>query len=641
MVKAGRVARQTPGFGFGMLRFEALLVCGVWCVAFSTAAALPPAERLLPADTLAFATAPDWTATRSNFNSSALGRFFADPSMKPFRDKLMTNIGSDKLGPMEKQLGVKFTDYADLARGQVTVALMRDNWDGSPDRHPGFLWLIDTRDKSAQARTNIADLRKKWIEKGNRLRADKVRDVDFTTFIIPAEAAGKPAQDVAADAKAKTPTEVLVGISDTLLVMGDSAKDIEKVLALQAGSSVPPLAEQAAFAANAPLARDSSAFVWVDVKSIVGAMSKQARDEQAPAPAQPSFIPPPPTVDKIFSALGLADVQTLAGALMENPDGAMVNLAINVPEGGRRGFFKILAVDQKDSSPPPFVPADAVKFSRWRIDLQKAWTTIESALNEINPMFGGSIKMLLDLAGKDKDPNFDLRKVLLSNLGDDIISYDKAPRPGGDPANPPSLTLIGSKNADQMAASLKAITSIIPPTMAKYEEREFLGRKVCSFTWPSMGGDGKATPITYSASGGYLAISSDQALVEEYLRSNEGKNKPLRDTPGLNEAAQKVGGMNSGFFAYENQAETMRSSFESAKKDPAAAATLPGVGKIAGALSNKPAETGSVTNWFDPSLLPPYDRVSKYFHMTVTAINVSPGAITFRVFAPTPPALRK
>ena len=69
-----------------------------------------------------------------------------------------------------------------------------------------------------------------------------------------------------------------------------------------------------------------------------------------------------------------------------------------------------------------------MKFTRWRLDLQKAWNTFENMMGEINPQFAGGIKMMLDLAGKDKDPDFDLRKSLIANLGDDIISYQKPPR---------------------------------------------------------------------------------------------------------------------------------------------------------------------------------------------------------------------
>lgn len=609
-----------------------LLTFATMLVVAAARAVVPAAEKLLPADTIGLLTVPDWQIARSNFNQSSMGQFLADPAMKPFAEKLRTNFISDKAGDFEKELGVKLSDYSDLVRGQLTFALTRNGWDGSPGKEPGFLLLIDTRDKASQARTNLADVRKKWIDKGNKLRTEKIRDVEFTTFIFPADKTPPSAEGD--QVKPKAPKELSIGLSDTLLVLSDAPKDVEKVLALQAGSSVPPLADQANYAVNAPLVRDSSAFLWADVKTVLSAFTKALGSEEKSGGGMFGAMP---TFDKILGALGLAGVQTIGANYRDSNEGSTINFAINVPESSRKGLFKIISFDQKDASPPPFVPADVVKFNRSRIDLQKGWTAFENMAIEISPQFGSTLKLILDLAGKEKDPNFDLRKVLLANLGDDVISYEKAPRPGE--SNAPSLLLVGSKNAEQMATSLKALTSLVPPELSKYSERDFLGRKVQSFTWPSMTG-GPAQPIVYSASGGYVVISSDVSLVEEYLRSNEGKGKSLREVAGLNEAAQKVGGMNSGFFSYENQNESMRASFENAKKDPSKIVSLPGATQLAGPMAN-PKASNNVTNWMDASLLPAYDRVSKYFDKSVTAVNVSPNAITFKVFTPTPPALRR
>ena len=44
--------------------------------------------------------------------------------------------------------------------------------------------------------------------------------------------------------------------------------------------------------------------------------------------------------------------------------------------------------------------------------------------------------------------------------------------------------------------------------------------------------------------------------------------------------------------------------------------------------------------WFDPTLLPPFETISKYFHFTVFGAKTSADGITFKTFAPLPPALR-
>jgi hypothetical protein len=614
--------------------------------ALNTLAATPPAEKLLPADTLAFVTMPDWTRAQQSFSNSSVGRLWGDPAMRAFKEKFVQNFTTNMVRPLEKELEIRFSDFTSLAQGQFTLAVTPNGWDGKSDRQPGLLWIVDVGDKSSQLKTNLAELRRKWTERGKKMRTDRLRDVEFTTVIVDREDLGRPLQKIVpgqkpaapSDDAAKNTVEWLIGQSGSLLIVSDAAKDVEKVLALQSGSSVPVLADQAAFAANAIMLRDARLFVWINVNPIMATLARKPRPEQQDPE---NMMGPAPSFEKILNALGFAGVQTIAGNATESREGSLVNISITAPESARKGLLNILAVNPKDASPPPFVPADAVKFDRWRIDLQKAWATIENALVEISPSYAGFSKLILDTAGKDKDPNFDFRKQLLANLGDDIITYEKSPRTRtmADLQSPPTLTLLGAKNAEQLAASLQAVTSIFPPSMVKYNEREFLGRKVYSVTLPNAAT--KAGPLNYAASGGYVAFSSDVATLEEYLRSGEGNLRPLRDFPGLNDAVQHVGGTGNGYFSFKNQNETARAAFETAKKDSKAAEALFGGGPLT-LLTGIAGDPGKgVSEWFDFSLLPPYDQVSKYFHFNVSAIEVAPQAINFKVFSPTPPQLRK
>ena len=80
----------------------------------------------------------------------------------------------------------------------------------------------------------------------------------------------------------------------------------------------------------------------------------------------------------------------------------------------------------------------------------------------------------------------------------------------------------------------------------------------------------KPRTLSCAASSGYVAISTDASMLEEYLRSSEAQGKALKDTPGLSEAAQKVLGPGSSLFGFSNQAESMRGWFELLRKDAGA-----------------------------------------------------------------------
>jgi hypothetical protein len=131
-------------------------------------------------------------------------------------------------------------------------------------------------------------------------------------------------------------------------------------------------------------------------------------------------------------------------------------------------------------------------------------------------------------------------------------------------------------------------------------------------------------------------------MVEAFLRTSESEGKALRETAGLTEAAQKVTGPGTSLFGYENQLETMRALFDTVRKAPGGdtnSAPSMASNLIPGSLGLAGAGQG-FKDWLDYSLLPPFDKVSKYFYFMVYAGNASVDGLTLKAYAPTPPGLR-
>jgi hypothetical protein len=622
---------------------------------FPGLAATPPPEKLLAGDTVAIFTIPDYAKSKAAWSQWPASLLWADPSMKPFKEKFMKKLQSDLVAPLEKEFGIKFSDYWELAQGQVTLALTPNGWNTDAPKEPGALFLLDARDKSGALKTNLATLKTKWVDSGKQVRVEKIRDIEFTALIFKPDDLKKTLKKIFPDGneggesleppkpeKDPKSLELLVGQSDSLLVVGTSAKDIEKVLISQSGGGVSTLAEQAAFASSySSLFREAQVYGWLNTKSVIDVLLKGAAkagdNEQARAPMAPKM-------DKLLGAVGLTGLQTIAFNLRDTADGCVVNFNLNVPDAQRRGLFKLLSFEAKDAAPPPFVPADAIKFSRTRLDLQKAWTTLENAIVEAVPQAAGFIKLIVDNAGKDKDPDFDLRKNLIANLGDDIISYQKAPRKQtlAELNSPPTLYLIGSPKAEQVASAVKALGAVMP--QPKVKEREFLGRTVYTLGLPPSPAPGGGKPVDrtlhYTASGGYVALSTDVAMLEEFLRSGDSTAKALRDTPGLAGAAQKIGGMNTGLFGYENQLETSRALVETLKKDSGTLANLFASSPFAGRFGMEDG-ANKLKEWVDFSLLPPFDAIAKHFHLNLYTGSVTGEGLSFKIFTPNPPQLKK
>jgi len=625
--------------------FAALLAAGL----AAASAAVPPPEQLLPGDTLLVATIPDADKARAAWNATPAAMFWAAPEMKPFRDKFMGKLNSDVIVPIEKELGVKFADYLALARGQVTFAFFRTG-EAAPGKDPDGVILIDTKDKSADAARLLADLKKRWADSGKSLKTQKVRDVEFTTVSIDGKAIGKalektfptpPGSATPGGDKKEGGSELCVGQSGSLLMLGDNPAAFEKVLVRLSGGGVAPLAEQANFSGiHSSQLRDSSAYFWLNARALMTEVLREIEKDRG-AQAQGGEGGPSPT--KIMEALGFSGLQSFGLYLNQQPDGLLAGLFVGAPEATRKGLLQILAPQAKDSAPPAFVPGDAITFMRWRMDGQKAWASVETVVNSLAPGMLDFFLAQFNAGLRETNPDFDLKRMLIGNLGDDILTYGKPPRGPKieDALNSPALILLGSPRAEQLAGTLRSLAGIMaPPGAGGAREREFLGRKIYSLPMPTLPGqlgEGEKQ-LGFAASGSYLALSPDAPLLEEYLRGAEAQGRPLRDLPGLNEAAQKVGGMGTGWFGYENQTESVRVMYEAVRKDPAAFDKL-----FEGPLGVSPFSAEMRRNrqeWLDFTLLPPWSAIAKYFHYTVYAGSSAADGLHFKSYSPNPPGLK-
>ena len=120
----------------------------ILAAATTAQATIPPVENLLPADTLFLLDAPDCAALRAASRQSPQWLFWNDPAMKPFHDKFMARWNEQFIAPLERDLGVKLSDFTDLPQGQLTFAVTQNGWTGGDDPLPGVLLLLDARGKS-------------------------------------------------------------------------------------------------------------------------------------------------------------------------------------------------------------------------------------------------------------------------------------------------------------------------------------------------------------------------------------------------------------------------------------------------------------------------------------------------------------
>lgn len=588
-------------------------------LALPVRAAIPPAEKLLPADTLVVLTVPDWDKTAAAAKDFSLAQLWRDPAMKPFTEKFETKL-RELVGQEDKHFERDWAEFKPLVGGQVTLGVIRNDWQGEPNTGPDVVVLLDVKDKDKQLKAFIEKCEKRDADAGKTIQRETVRGVKFARTV--------KAKNEDADGKKKS--QPYVGQSGSLLLLSESTKALEKVLARQDGAGA-GLDEDPVFErARSTVGRDAQAFGWVNVKAFTGVLAKLPA---GPQDGNPLGVAP----GRMLDAIGLGSVEGLALAARQTGEGTHVEFFVQSPQAKRKGLLTILTPEAKQAGPLPSVGGDVSKFTRVRLDGQKAFAAVERILTDLNPQMAGVVMLMLENVGKDKDPNFDLRKQLFGNLGADFVTVQKAPRGTAlaDLKSPPTLYLVGSPKPEALLTALRTV-SPLPPT-----EREFLGRKIYTLAlMPGLGAPaGGKGQLVLSTTGGYLAVATDAAMLEEVLRGAEGQGKPLSEVPGLADAAQKVGGFNTGWFQYDNQGETLRLLLDTLKKDPQAleqmfASPVPTPGANLAPLK-------AFKEIADFSLLPPFEAIAKYFSFTVQSATGTPEGISFKSFVPVPAGLKK
>ncbi|HEY5232797.1 MAG TPA: hypothetical protein VIK35_04605 [Verrucomicrobiae bacterium] len=616
-------------------------------IATSTFAAIPPAENLLPSDTLLVVTAPDCAAFRAAMHQSPQWLLWNDPAMKPFHDNFIAKWRESFVAPLERDLGVKLADFADLPQGQITFAVTQNGWDGTDDgKPPGILLLLDTKGKSDLLKTNLAALQQKWSDAGRPVQTETVRGITFSIVTLasndmPASLASlipqsQPVQELGKKTEPVKPGQIVFGQFESLLIVGNSIEAVAPVAAHLAGGAIPMLSDNAGFAADqlSQFRGSPLYYGWFNAKAVFTVLSHVPPPQ--PNPYAPNPMPQIPW-DKVLAASGTMGLKSTSFTYRESHEGSQVNVFLSAPESGRTGIFSILAAAPKSSGPPSFVPADAVKFWRWRVDGQKSWAGLQTMLADISPAALNSLNSVIGVynsTARRKDPDFDFTKNFIGNLGDDFISYQKMPegKARANLNNVPSLFLFAAPNPEQALLAVNSLTSMGVAGRPQPKPRDFLGKKIYSSPLPSNSMAGATARFLYcAASDGYVALTADSAILENFLRNVSNPGRPLSATPGLIDAAQRVGDAGGGLFGYQNQHETMRSTFEGLKNIPA--------NSVAKAMRSESGLFDLLYKSANFSLLPDYDEVSKYFYFSVYGGRATVDGLSLKFFAPRPPGL--
>lgn len=617
-------------------KYWAVLLVAILLGALSGRAAQSTPETLVPDDALLVLAIPYFPDAKAAFLSDPFIRMFQDAAMKEYANKVKSTWQTRVVDELEKQFGIRLNEYTELLNGQLTMALFMDMDQGFSRPDVDLLLALDSGDKSAQLEAKLEHLRKRFSEAGQSLQPMTIRNESFYRL-----KPGSPS-DASPRGPARLAEEVLIGQTGSLLLAATSASVIERSLASASGGSVRSISTHPAFRqVHAKRFEDAYGYGWLNFAEVYRMIEVQVKNMERQFTRNANPMIPKPTA--VLDVLGLDGIQGLSFNLKELGSGSMFEFSLAAPEGDRRGIFELFAMSEKDSSPLQRVPANAMSFSRVRLNLGKLWKNLERMVTELSPLAGGMLESMLGELGNGHDASFDFRESFFGNLGDDLVTIGLPPRSSElqDLASPPALTLLGSPDPDALAHALIVVTRLILSGGNALSERKFQGRTIYSFTIPGLPIQGAArggvgADFCMAADGDYLVFSMDERTLEDYLRGPSPSQRSLRSVPGLSQAVQALGSEKLTFFHYDNAVDLVRRFWELGREN----SDLLSEGFAAGGLGGSQSPFDGFGDLADFSALPPFDRVAKYFHFSVGGGSSDAQFLNYRFFRPTPPQLR-
>jgi hypothetical protein len=608
----------------------------------------PAPQQLVPENAWAVLTIPSYDEARKAWNETLYMQFWNDPAMSEFREHAEKSFDTKVSQEFENKTGFSLSSLSQLIKGQATLAL----FPSQQEKQQGMdiLAIMDSGDQATRITDLIELARNKSSEAGHPLKPLTIQNLPFYSAEIDADLP-QFGSSKGADSKSEKLTFTF-GQVDSVLLASSSTVHLEQTIQRIRGGGGKAIASQASFNQfYQKKFRNAAACGFIQFQPIY-ALIKQFISENAPNQGSPqdpiaALMPKPET---ILKALGLEGIQGLGFSWASDKEGSIWDFAVQVPTSQRTGLLGLVEFESKDASPPTFVTEDVSTFQRIRFDARKSWQKLEAMLGQISPQIAGVLQMTMNLIGKDRDPNFDFRRNFIENLGDDFIvaQWSPATTELTDVMNPPEIILIGSPNPEPLVKAFIAASGLLPGGNSVLKERSFLGRTIYSINIPTGAPAPGANPnematmgIHFVASGTYVAFSTDEDMIESYLRSGNRSGRPLKNNPEFQQAAQSVGGFNSGYINYQSFASVIQLYYESFRTNPDSALSGMLGAFIGEAIPESTDSKDGGNALIDFKKLPPYDQVKKYFHFNVTGNNSDETMLNMISVSPIPSQLKR
>jgi len=647
-------------------------------------AEVAPPQQFLPPDTLAVVTLPDVPAARSAWQASNPGRLWADPAMGDFRARFEGTFRQKWLAGIERESGLDLGELLALTRGQATFAVLPPPTPTPGAEAPGIPWLLllDAREGSDalarlldKARAHLAT---RAPSVATNLQIDGHR---FTRLTLDLQASVPPGAQVPAEKleDENLHWEVCFGQVGSAFVAGPSWSAVSNVIPrLAATNAAAGMAGRASFARLwSSTLKDRPAWFHVDVAAVYQRIAPGLEGVFGML----SLLGADPA--KVVPATGLESIGAVAGAVTATGAGMTADLVVECPAAKRAGLTQVMQILPKEAGLPEGIPDGVASFQRWRIDGAAGWKALESSLERVSPNLGKLARITVESAGQVFDPNFNLQRDLVGNLGDDFITFSLPPTGTNllQLSWSGRVQMVGSPNPARLTSGWKALEALVHMQAGALEFSERTGpggRKVMVATVAAKGGAQNAFQMVPAPT--HVVIASDGPSMDAYLAAASGRRAPtppgnttvpavpaapapqapfapapgtnataavaqtstpvqtptpgapggVAAIPGWSEAVAGVGGTGRGLFGFSQPSLELRPVWEALRTSESLAGVMP-----AGTTSLETVQ--AVESWADFKRLPSFEAVARYWTLQALSGATDAEGYRFRWFSPRAP----
>jgi hypothetical protein len=412
-----------------------------------------PFDKIMPASTKVFVTVGNLAKSYDAWSRTELGRLYADPALKPFREDLNAQLKAKNLG-LKERIGIALDDIKGVASGEVCFAIAAND-----QGQAAYVLLADVGAHLPKARQTLDKIGAALVKEGGVKQVKQIADTKLEIFQLP------PTKEHAAVTTAYFMRQNVIGMADDIGVATDL---IERLAGAGRASLSGVVTYQTIMQRAAKNNKVATDLAWyadpLGALKAIRAGRKQSIDE---------------THDpvEVMESEGFDAVEAVGGvvSMSSGPYGFLFRTFVLAPQPFQRAMKMLAFPNGGPFSPAGWVPADVSSYVAYNWDMMQAFdsfgTLFDLLFGDGQEGVWGDVQE--SLKNDPNGPQIDLRNDLIAHLGKRAALLTDTELPIG-PQSQRRLFAAEVLNAGALAKAIERSMENDPAT----KKREFEGHTI-------------------------------------------------------------------------------------------------------------------------------------------------------------------